>query len=462
MPNPVLMPALSPTMVAGTLAKWLVQEGDAVAPGDIIAEIETDKAVMEVEAVDEGVMGRIIVPAGSDGVAVNSVIAVILAPGEEINVLENYSPPSGANLDKLSSVSASSVSGEEKPASKQTRPPATDLIAQKIVAQKPVAQKPVAQKDAPQKDTSQKRGKEQSRPKTRHFASPLARRLAKEAGIDLAMIQPTGPHDRIIAGDVKKHKAQTPPPKTVSPTSPGEASADYETIAHDAMRKIIAARLTESKQTIPHFYLSMECQLDDLLVLRAELNEMSHKKSGEKGAGQGDKISVNDFIIKAWGAALRMIPDANVIWSQEGMLRYRQIDIAIAVAIPGGLVTPVMRDVPGKGLVMISRQMRQFVERARARKLLPQEYQGGCSAISNLGMYGIDSFSAVINPPHSTILAVGAGKKQPIIDAQGKIKPATIMQATLSCDHRAVDGALGAKLLGAFRDFIEQPGKMLL
>ena len=421
MATEILMPALSPTMEEGTLSKWLKREGDEIKSGDIIAEIETDKATMEFEAVDEGILGKILVPEGSAGVKVNTPIAVLVEEGEEA---------SAAPAPK-----AAAVPKAEAPAAA------------------PVAPAPVA----PKAD-----GK-------RVFASPLARRIAAEKGLDLSTLAGSGPHGRIVKADVEgaKPAAAAPAPAAAAPVAapaaaPAPAASNvaklyegraYEEVTLDGMRKTIAARLTEAKQTIPHFYLRREVKLDALLAFRTELN---HKLSA-----RGVKLSVNDFIIKACAIALQQVPDANAVWAGDRVLKMKASDVAVAVAIEGGLFTPVLQDAEAKSLSALSAQMKDLAKRARDRKLAPHEYQGGSFAISNLGMFGIENFDAVINPPHGAILAVGAGIKKPVVGKDDQIEVATMMSMTLSVDHRVIDGALGAQLLAAIVENLENPVAML-
>ncbi len=445
MPINITMPALSPTMEEGTLTLWHVKEGDAVAAGDVIAEIETDKATMEVEAVDEGTIGKILVPAGSEGVKVNSVIAVLLEEGEtEQDIGAPSAPPPPADQ---------TASGE-KP---QAQAPGAPVSA----APSPATPVP------PATPSPAKSGK-------RVFASPLARRIAAEGGIDIGTLSGSGPGGRIVKADVEAALrdgagAQTSPAAS-SPQSSGivrgMGAADvlalyeegtYEIRPNDGMRTVVAARLTEAKQTIPHFYLTIDCKLDNLLAARADINASAPKDEDGKPLF---KLSVNDFILKAWGLALQQVPDANATWAGDSILYHKSSDVAVAVAVPGGLFTPVVRSLETKSLKQISAEVRDFASRARSKKLAPHEYQGGASAVSNLGMYGIKQFSAVINPPHGTILAVGAGEERVYAD-KGEIRTGTFMSVTLSCDHRSVDGALGALALDAFKKLIEQPVRML-
>ncbi len=434
MPINITMPALSPTMEEGTLAKWLVKEGDNVASGDIIAEIETDKATMEVEAVDEGIVGKILVPEGSENVKVNAVIAILLEEGE-----------SADDIGKVKDAPALAPITPNAPEPKKEKAKQADSFSSPSTAR-----------------ASNKQG--------RVFASPLARRIAKEANIDISAISGTGPKGRVIKADVEKAKIAGVPAKSASKTTTSMAtgtSADavralyeegsYEARPNDGMRSVVAARLTEAKQTIPHFYLTIECKLDNLLKARAEINASAPKNKDGKPEF---KLSVNDFIVKAWALALQKVPDGNATWAGDSILYHKASDVAVAVAVPGGLFTPVVRSAENKSLRQISDEVRDYAIRAKSKKLAPHEYQGGSSAISNLGMYGIKQFSAVINPPHGTILAVGAGSERVYAD-KGEMKIGTIMDVTLSCDHRSVDGALGALMLDAFKKMIENPVMML-
>ncbi len=431
MPTEILMPALSPTMEEGTLAKWLVKEGDTVASGDLLAEIETDKATMEFEAVDEGIIGKILVPEGTEAVKVNAVIAILLEEGE----------------------SADDVAA---PSSTAPAPAAPSAVPAEDAAPAPAA---------PPVSTSTESG-------TRVFASPLARRIAGQKGLDLSQISGSGPHGRIVKADVEAATAAPAPAPTAAAAAPAPAAKsspasgasaeavakiyadrDYQDIPLDGMRKTIAARLTEAKQTIPHFYLRRDIQLDALLKFRGDLNAQL--------APRGVKLSVNDFIIKACALALQSVPAANAVWAGDRILQLTPSDVAVAVAIEGGLFTPVLKDAEMKSLSALSSEMKDLATRARDRKLAPHEYQGGSFAISNLGMFGIDNFDAVINPPHGAILAVGAGVKKPVVGPDGDLSVATVMSVTLSVDHRVIDGALGAELLKAIVDNLENPMVML-
>ena len=428
MPIEILMPALSPTMEEGTLAKWLVKEGDTVSSGDIIAEIETDKATMEFEAVDEGTIGKIVVAEGSEGVKVNALIAVLLEDGEEAS---DAVPSSASADDAGDKAAATAVSAEPAtPTAERSAPPA------------PAA--PAASDG------------------TRIFASPLARRIAADQGLDLSALRGSGPHGRIVKADVlAAGDAPAKPAPTAAPAPSVSADAiakiyadrEFTEIPLDGMRKTIAARLTEAKQTIPHFYLRRDIKIDNLLSFRGQLNKQLEAR--------GVKLSVNDFIIKACALALQTVPAANAVWAGDHVLQLTPSDVAVAVAIEGGLFTPVLKDAEQKSLSTLSAEMKDLATRARSKKLAPHEYQGGSFAISNLGMFGIDNFDAVINPPHGAILAVGAGVKKPVIDEDGQVSVATVMSVTLSVDHRVIDGALGAELLQAIVDNLENPMGML-
>ena len=441
MPIEILMPALSPTMEQGSLTKWLVKEGDIVASGDLLAEIETDKATMEFEAVDEGVIGKILIPEGSQDVAVNTPIAILLDEGETADGPDQPAPaPTSAVTPQAEAPS------DNKQTTAEQSTPATASAA-------PFRQ-PNAQAD-------------------RVFATPLARRIAADKGLNLKEITGSGPKGRIVKADVEHATAAAlaPATNTSSTTSSSEKIAissglttetvlkmyqdrAFEEIKLDGMRKIIAARLTEAKQTIPHFYLRRDIQLDALLALRSELNSQL--------AVRDVKLSVNDFIIKAAALALQSVPAANAVWAGDRVLQLKPSDIAVAVAIEGGLFTPVLKDADSKSLSTLSAQMKDMAARARGKKLAPHEYQGGSFAISNLGMFGVDNFDAVINPPHGAILAVGAGKKRPVVAPDGSLGVATVMSVTMSVDHRAIDGALGAQLLQAIVDNLENPLTMLV
>jgi pyruvate dehydrogenase E2 component (dihydrolipoamide acetyltransferase) len=454
MPINILMPALSPTMEKGNLAKWLKKEGDKVKSGDVIAEIETDKATMEVEAVDEGTIAKIVVPEGTQDVPVNDVIAVLAGDGEDV---KSAGASAGA---KPAPAPAKAEAAPSKPASPS---PAAAPAPAAAVAPKPAAA------PAPQAASSP-----QANGDARTFSSPLARRLAKEAGIDVARITGTGPHGRVIARDVaeaksgKGLKAPAAAPGAGPALAPSSMSdkqilalfepGSYEIVPHDGMRRTIAQRLTAAVQTVPTFYLTIDCEIGKLLAAREEINASAPKDKEKKPLY---KLSVNDFVIKAMAVALQKIPNCNVSWTEGGMLKHKHSDVGVAVAMPGGLITPIIRKAETKTLSTISNEMKDFAARARARKLKPDEYQGGTTAVSNLGMYGISHFTAVINPPHATILAVGTSEERPIVRG-GKIEIAQMMSVTLSCDHRAIDGALGAELIGAFKSLIENPVMMMV
>jgi pyruvate dehydrogenase E2 component (dihydrolipoamide acetyltransferase) len=454
MPINILMPALSPTMEKGNLAKWLKKEGDKVKSGDVIAEIETDKATMEVEAVDEGTIAKILVPEGTQDVAVNDVIAVLAGDGEDVKAAGAASAP-----PKAAPTAQTPAAAKPAPTAAPAAAPAAKAAAPAAKAAAPAPQAAVP--------ASQANGH------ARIFSSPLARRLAKEAGIELARINGSGPHGRVIARDVEEArsgkglKAPAAAPAGAPSIAPSMSDkqiralyedGSYEVIPHDGMRRTIAQRLTASVQTIPHFYLTMDCNIGKLVEAREEINAAAPKDKDGKPAY---KLSVNDFVIKALAIALQRIPNANVSWTDGGMLKHKHSDVGVAVAMPGGLITPIIRKAETKPISIISAEMKDFAARARARKLKPEEYQGGTTAVSNLGMYGIKDFTAVINPPHATILAVGAGEERAIVK-HGKIEVAQIMSVTMSCDHRAVDGALGAELIGAFKTLIENPVMMVV
>ena len=443
MPINITMPALSPTMEEGNLAKWHVKEGDSVSAGDIIAEIETDKATMEVEAVDEGTIAKILVSEGSEGVKVNAVIAVLAEEGEDASV----------------------VSAAPAPDEAPSAPQVTDEPQEAI--------RPVA---TPQPVTTDISAPSQS-DETRIFASPLARRIAADKGIDLASIKGSGPRGRIIKADVENFSATDMPAIADQPESAGAASGvitaqdmpdeqvlalyeedKYEILPHDNMRKVIASRLTQSTQTIPSYFLSMDCQLDALLALRKEINASAPKGEDDKPAY---RISVNDFIIKAMALALRDVPMANASWTSSARVIHKTCDVGVAVAIPDGLITPIVREAERKSLSVISIEMKDMAGRARNRKLTPEEYLGGSTAVSNLGMFGVSNFTSIINPPHASIVSIGAGEQQAVVK-DGALASATVMTATFAFDHRVIDGALGAELAVAFKRYMETPMAMLV
>jgi pyruvate dehydrogenase E2 component (dihydrolipoamide acetyltransferase) len=444
MPINILMPALSPTMEKGNLAKWLKKEGDKVKSGDVIAEIETDKATMEVEAVDEGTIAKILVPEGTQDVPVNDIIAVLAGDGEDVK--------------------AAGAGAGAAPAPKPAEAPAAKSAA---------AAAPAAPAPAPAAAPQAAAAPAKTNGHARVFSSPLARRLAKEAGIDIARINGSGPHGRIVARDVegaksgKGLKAPAAAPGAAPAIAPAMSDkqilslfeeGSYEIVPHDGMRRTIAQRLTAATQSVPTFYLTIDCDIGRLLDAREQINAVAPKDKEKKPLY---KLSVNDFVIKALAVALQQVPDCNVSWTEGGMVKHKHSDIGVAVAMPGGLITPIIRNAESKSLSQISNEMKDLAARARTRKLKPQEYQGGTSSVSNLGMFGISHFTAVINPPQSTILAVGASEERAVV-RNGKIEAAHIMSATLSCDHRAIDGALGAELIGAFRRLIENPVMMMV
>jgi pyruvate dehydrogenase E2 component (dihydrolipoamide acetyltransferase) len=447
MPIDITMPALSPTMEEGKLAKWHVKEGDSVSSGDVIAEIETDKATMEVEAVDEGKIGKILVAEGSEGVKVNAVIAVLLQEGE--------------SLDAAAAPKAAPADEAPKAEAPRAAVPAPVVSNSNTGSSAPAA----APAPAPAKAEGGK-----------VFASPLARRLAKEAGIEVSAISGTGPKGRVVKSDVEAAKSGKAPLKAASSSASAPAAGgamamgmskaqvlalypegSYELVPNDGMRKVVAARLTESKQTVPHFYLTLDCRIDALLAAREQINAQAPKNKDGKPEY---KLSVNDFVMKAWAVALQRVPAANATWAGDSILYHKRSDVAVAVAVPGGLFTPVVKSCDTKTLREISEEVKDLATRAKSKKLAPHEYQGGSSSVSNLGMFGIKEFAAVINPPHGTILAVGVGEERVYAD-KGAVKIANFMTVTVSCDHRSVDGALGAELLGVFKGLIENPVMML-
>ncbi|WP_269713375.1 pyruvate dehydrogenase complex dihydrolipoamide acetyltransferase [Caulobacter sp. NIBR2454] len=419
----ILMPALSPTMEEGTLAKWLVKEGDVVKAGDVIAEIETDKATMEVEAVDEGVVAQIVVPGGTEGVKVNALIAVLKADGEELSAAPKAAP--AAEAPKAEASKAEAPKAEAKP-----------------------AEAPKAAPVAPAKADG-----------SRVFASPLARRIAEQAGLDLKAVAGSGPHGRIIKADVEAAKAKGPSLGVAAPAAQAKSleqlgipAGSYDLVPLDGMRKTIARRLTESARDIPHFPLNIDIEIDTLLAARGRINKMLEKS--------GVKVSVNDIVIKAAAMALKQVPEANASFTPEGIALHHNADIAVAVAIDGGLITPIIRKAELKTLSQIAVEMKDLAERARNKKLKPEEFQGGTFSVSNLGMFGIKSFSSIINEPQGAIMSVGAGEQRPVVK-NGQLAVATVMTVTLTCDHRVVDGAIGAKFLSVFKPMLEDPATML-
>jgi pyruvate dehydrogenase E2 component (dihydrolipoamide acetyltransferase) len=427
MPVQVLMPALSPTMEKGKLAKWLKKEGDKVKSGDVLAEIETDKATMEVEAVDEGTLGKILVAEGTDDVLVNTPIAVILGEGEKAGDIAAAKP-------------------QPTPLAGESPKPAKQAEGERGVS-------------APARPSP-------ARGEGRVFASPLAKRMAKEKGIDLSSISGSGPHGRVVMKDVETAKPGAAKPAAAAFTAPASddsvlklfAPGSYDLVPHDGMRKTIARRLTESKQHIPHFYVSVDVSLDHLLDLRERLNGSAPKN---KEGLPSFKISVNDFIIKAMAMAMIKVPDANVSWTDSAMVKHHNADIGVAVSIPGGLITPIIRKAETKGLAQISSEMKDYAKRAKDRKLKPEEYTGGSAAISNMGMLNVKNFAAIVNPPHGCILAIGSGERRPVVRGN-EFKIEQQMTITLSTDHRCIDGALGAEFINAIKMNLEEPGLMLV
>jgi pyruvate dehydrogenase E2 component (dihydrolipoamide acetyltransferase) len=416
----ILMPALSPTMTEGTLSRWLKKEGENVRTGDVIAEIETDKATMEVEAVDEGVLGKILVQDGTEGVKVNAPIAILVEQGEAV--------PAAAPADKPT------TAREAQPPLEQEAP-------------RPVPQ-PVAQ-----------RGNGRDVDQDRIFVSPLARRMAKQAGVDLASLKGSGPNGRIVKADIETALQKGAPAAHVAAPAARPAAAvtaPHKLVPHSSIRKVIARRLTEAKSTIPHFYVSMDVEIDALIKLMNELNA----KAPKEGAG-AYLITINDLVIKAAAAALRRVPAVNAAWTDDAMVMFDDVDISVAVAIPDGLITPIVRNADRKGLATISREMKDLAGRAREGKLKPEEFQGGGFSISNMGMFGVTEFAAIINPPQAAILAVAAGQKRPVVK-NDSLAIATVMTCTLSVDHRVVDGALGARWLREFKRIVEDPLSLLL
>ncbi|MFT9440368.1 MAG: pyruvate dehydrogenase complex dihydrolipoamide acetyltransferase [Acetobacter papayae] len=417
MATEILMPALSPTMTEGKLARWVKKEGDTVASGDVLAEIETDKATMEVEAIEEGILGRILVPEGAEGVAVNTPIAILVEEGEAV-------PAEGA----LKSPASTAPATQNSP------------VAPQAAAPTPAAPAPVAAKAATG---------------TRIVASPLARRIARQKGLDLANIKGSGPNGRIVKRDVENAQ-NAPKAEAAAPATALPASGGSRLVPHTTMRKVIARRLTESKANVPHFYVSIDVELDALMALRAQLNALAEGE-GEDGV----KLSVNDMLIKASAVALKKVPTVNAYYTEEGILLHEDADISVAVSLDDGLITPIVRKADAKSLREISQEAKSLISRARAGKLKPEEFQGGTFSISNMGMYGVKDFAAIVNPPQAAILAIAAGRKQPVVSGN-EIKIATVMTVTLSVDHRAVDGATAAQWLNAFRTAVQSPLSLVL
>jgi len=436
MPIEILMPALSPTMTEGNLASWKVKEGDKIKSGQVIAEIETDKATMEVEAVDEGIIGKIVVPGGTEAVKVNQLIALLLEEGEDKKVLETYKPKAA-----VGGGSGGQVVGE---------------AGKKEVAA-PLASAPSispSATSAPALPTLTPRLPDS--PTTRVFASPLAKRVAAQEGVDIGGVAGTGPHGRVLKDDVLKAKSSGGGSRGRVMRNPVE----FTKIPNSNMRKVIARRLTESKQQVPHFYLTVECELNRLLDIRKDINFEAEAVAG-KDKKPAYKVSVNDFIIKAVALAMKKIPASNASWYDDAIVQYNNVDISVAVATPGGLITPIVKNADQKSVIAISSEMKDLAARARDNKLKPEEFQGGGFSISNLGMYGVKNFAAIVNPPQGCILAVGAGEDRVVV-RHGKMEVRNMMDVTLSVDHRVVDGAVGAEFLAAFKHYVESPGLLLL
>ncbi|KEQ03426.1 pyruvate dehydrogenase complex dihydrolipoamide acetyltransferase [Pseudorhizobium pelagicum] len=455
MPINITMPALSPTMEEGNLSKWLVKEGDKVGPGDVIAEIETDKATMEVEAVDEGTVAKIVVPAGTEGVKVNALIAILAGEGEDV---KDAAASGGASAEAPKPAAAPAEAKKDAPKSEPAKPQ----------AEQPVADAPPAPSTPAPKAASGER----------IFASPLARRLAKDAGLDLSAVSGSGPHGRVVKADIEKAvssgtgKAAAAAPQAAAAPAPAKGASDdavlklfeegsYELLPHDGMRKTIASRLLESHQTVPAYFVSMDCEIDALLKLRAEINKSAPMRKTDKGDVPVFKLSVNDFVIKAMALALRDVPAANASWTSTARLMHKHSDVGVAVSIPDGLITPIIKKAEQKTLSIISNEMKDLARRARDKKLKPDEYQGGTTAVSNLGMFGVANFTSIINPPHASIVSIGAGVEKPVVK-NGEIAIATVMTATFAFDHRVIDGALGAELAAAFKRHVENPMGMLV
>jgi len=446
MPIKITMPALSPTMEEGNLAKWLVKEGDKVNPGDVIAEIETDKATMEVEAVDEGTLARIVVAAGTQNVKVNSLIAVLAEEGEDVADVAKSAADMGAAAAQVAPAPAPEA---EQPAARPEAASAAPAVA-------PVPQAAPAPA---------------GRQGGRVFSSPLARRLAAQAGIDIASVTGSGPHGRVVKRDIDAAVKNGVKTAGAAPAATQAADdeallklftpGEYEIVPHSGMRRTIARRLVASKQTVPHFYVTVDCELDALLKLRSGLNRAAPERKTESGSVAAYKLSVNDMIIKAVALALKQVPDANVSWLESGMVRHAHADVGVAVSIPNGLITPIVRHADEKSLQTISNEMKDLIKRAREMKLKPEEYQGGTTAVSNMGMFGVREFSAIINPPQATIFAIGAGSERAVVK-DGALGVATVMTVTVSADHRAVDGALAAELAQTFKRLIENPLAILV
>jgi pyruvate dehydrogenase E2 component (dihydrolipoamide acetyltransferase) len=472
MPINITMPALSPTMEEGNLAKWLVKEGDKVKSGDVIAEIETDKATMEVEAVDEGTIAKIVVPAGTEAVKVNALIAILAEEGEDVAAAAAGGGSSAPKAEAAPKTDASS----EAPKADAPTPGAPKPDAPKAGAEAAPAGAPIADA-APAASTPAPKAGDGSR----IFSSPLARRLAKEAGLDLSQVAGSGPRGRVIKSDIEKAVAGGSGKAAEAPAAGGAAApapamakgssddqvlklfaeGSYELLPHDGMRKTIASRLTESSQTVPSYFVSMDCELDALLKLRAEINKSSPMKKTDKGEVPAFKLSVNDFIIKAMALALRDVPMANASWTSTARVMHKHSDVGVAVSIPDGLITPIIRKAETKTLSVISNEVKDLARRARDKKLKPEEYQGGTTSVSNLGMFGVSNFTSIVNLPQASIVSIGAGVEKPVVK-NGEIKIATVMTVTFAFDHRVIDGALGAELASAFQRHIQNPMGMLV
>jgi pyruvate dehydrogenase E2 component (dihydrolipoamide acetyltransferase) len=437
MPIEILMPALSPTMTEGNLAKWTVKEGDKVKSGQVIAEIETDKATMEVEAVDEGTIGKIVIPGGTEAVKVNQLIALLLEDGEDKKALDTYKPKAAAAPKAEAAPAAAS------PAASPAAAPAVAPALTSAPSLSPTAAPAAAA--APMRSAGE-----------RVFASPLAKRIAAQEGVDIGSVQGSGPHGRVVRDDVLKAKSSGNLGRGRVMRSPVE----FTKIPNTNMRKVIARRLTESKQQVPHFYLTVECELNKLLDVRKDINFEAESQAG-KEKKPAYKASVNDFIIKAVALAMKKVPAANASWYDDAIVQYNNVDISVAVAIDGGLITPIVKNADQKSVVTISNEMKDLASRAKAGKLAPEEFQGGGFSISNLGMFGVKNFSAIVNPPQGCILAVGAGEDRVVV-RHGKMEVRNVMDVTLSVDHRVVDGAVGAQFLQAFKHYIESPALLLL
>jgi pyruvate dehydrogenase E2 component (dihydrolipoamide acetyltransferase) len=460
----ITMPALSPTMEEGNLAKWRVKEGDTVKSGDVIAEIETDKATMEVEAVDEGVVGKLLVPEGAEGVKVNSVIAMLLEEGEKAADLRAPDAPKAEAKPKADAAPREAPKAEAKPAAHDDHDVLANPSARRIAEEEGIDLSALKGSGPDGRITkgdvlaavaggnaASAAKAPATDPSGRVFASPLARKLAAEKGYELADIAGSGPNGRVIKADVEAFQLKAKPAGAPAAV-PVTGDAPFEEVRLSTMRKTIARRMTEAKQTVPHFYLTIEVEIDKLLDIRKDLNDV---------AGEGGKLSVNDFVIRAAALALKQFPDANVQYAGDKLRRFSRSDVSVAVAIEGGLITPIVKGADQKTVAAISTEMKDLADRARKGKLAPEEYQGGTISISNLGMFGVKEFMAVINPPQASILAVGAGEKRPVVK-NDQLTVATVMSVTMACDHRAMDGAIGAQFLQVFKALLEHPVRLLV